>query len=38
MIQEIKTLKKEELLKPPIKKNDGFLKKILKIFGYGKKR
>lgn len=37
MIQEIKNIKKEELFKPPIKKNNNLLNKILKIFGYGKK-
>jgi hypothetical protein len=37
MIQEIKSIKKEELFKPPIKKNNNLLNKILKIFGYGKK-
>jgi hypothetical protein len=37
MIQEIKSIKKEELFKPPNKKNNNLLNKILKIFGYGKK-
>lgn len=38
VIQEIKTLKKDELFRPPIKNNDNLFKKILKIFDYGKKR
>jgi hypothetical protein len=35
MIEEIKSLKKEELFKVPPKNKTNVFSKILKIFGYG---
>jgi len=37
MIQEIKSLKKEEMFKTHKNKKNSVLNKILNIFGYGKK-
>jgi hypothetical protein len=38
MIEEIKSLKKEEIFKPKPKNKVSIIDKMLKILGYGKKR
>jgi hypothetical protein len=38
MIEEIKSLNKEEIFKPKPKNKVSIIDKILKILGYGKKR
>ncbi len=38
MIEEIKSLDKSEMFKPPVQKpKSGLFKRVLMIFGYGKK-